>query len=193
MTNAEQRNPGEANPIVQLAILVGIFVLVANAGFYFLSEVYFDDRVTRFGAEELARLSGARVEFAIFTIVLGGASILAAMYPRAVAHGVPALAGLLSLCAALFAFSLGLVLPLTLLVVSGVFGLLVWLSLHRSRAGWSCLVALCAVYGIVMLFGAPKVRGLVGVGMWIALIVPGLLGVGTAALHKIRGDYGDAT
>jgi hypothetical protein len=193
MTNAEQRNPGEANPIVQLAILVGIFVLVANAGFYFLSDAYFDDRVKRFGAEELGRLSGARVDFVIFTIVVGGASILAAMYPRAVAHGVSALAGLGSLLAVPFAMALGLVLPFTLLVVGVTFGLLIWYSLRRSRAAWSCLAALCAVYGVVMLFGAPKVRGLVDVGMWIALIVPGLLGVGTAALHKIRDDYRDAT
>jgi capsular polysaccharide biosynthesis protein len=52
MSNAAQRNPGEASPIVQLAILVGIFVLVLNAGFYFLSDAYFDDRVKKFGIQE---------------------------------------------------------------------------------------------------------------------------------------------
>jgi hypothetical protein len=189
MQNDAQRKPGEANPIVQLAILVGILALVLNAGFYFLSEAYFDDRAKRFGAEELARLSGARIDFAIFTLAVGGAAIVAAMRPRAVAHVLPALAGLGSLLAVPFAASLGFVLPVTLLLVAGIFGLLIRYSLQGSRAAWSSLAALCVVYGVVMLFGAPKIRGLVGVGMWIALIVPGLLWVATAALRMIRDEY----
>ena len=188
MTNAAQPKPGEANPVVQLAILVGIGVLVLNAGFYFLSEAYFDDRVKRFGVGELARITGARWDFAIFTLVIGGGAILAGLYPRAVAHAVPAGAALVSLIAAPFALSYG-VLPVALLVVAGTFGLLIWHSLRGSRAAWSCLAALCAVYGVVLLFGAPKIRGLVGIGMWIAMIAPGLLCVGTMALHAIRNRY----
>jgi hypothetical protein len=190
MSNDVQRKPGEASPIVQLAILVGVGVLVLNAGFYFLSQAYFDDRVTRFGAGELARLSGARWDFAIFTLVVGGGAILAGLYPRAVAHAVPAGAALMSLLAAPFALSYG-VLPVALVAVAAIFGLLIWHSLKGSRAAWSCLAALCAVYGVVLLFGAPKIRGLVGIGMWIAMIAPGLLGVATAALGAIRARYRD--
>jgi len=190
MTNAAQRKPGEANPIVQLAVLVGIIAAVLNAGFYFLSDAYFQDRARTLAADELARqLLAARRDFAILTIVVGGAEILAARYPRAVAHGIPALAGAGSLLAVPFAVSLGVVLPAMLLIVAGVFGLLIWHSLRRSRAAWSCLASLCAVYGVVLFFGAPKIRALVGVGMWIALIVPGLLWVATAALRAIRGEY----
>ncbi len=192
MSNAPQRKPGEANPIVQLAVLVGILVLVLNAGFYFLSDTYFEDRARRFGVQELARIDGARVDFGVFTIVVGVATVLAAMYPRAVGHGLAAAAGLMSLIAVPFAFEIGLVLPATLLLVAALFGLLIRHSLRGSRAAWASLAALCVVYAVVMLFGAPKVRGLVGVGMWIALIVPGLLGVATAALGMIRREYREA-
>ncbi len=193
MSNA-QRKPGEANPIVQLAILVGVVVLVLNGGFYFISDAYFDDRVKRFGAQELARLSGARVDFAIFTVVVGAAAVLAALRPRTVGHGIAALAGLASLLAAPFALEVGGVLMTTLLLVAGMFGLLIRYSLRRSRAAWACLAALCAVYGVVMFFGAPKVRGLLvepvlDRGMWIAMIAPGLLGIATAALSMNRAEY----
>jgi hypothetical protein len=190
MSNAAPSKPGEANPIVQLAILVGILVLVLNAGFYFISEAYFDDRVKRFGAQELARLSGARVDFAIFTVVVGGAAILAALRPRHVAHALAAAAGLASLLAAPFALDISAVLAVTLLTVAGLFEVLIWYSMRRgSRAAWSALAAMCAVYAVVLLFGAPKVRGLLDVGMWIAMIAPGLLAIATAAFAMIRDAY----
>jgi hypothetical protein len=193
MSDAAQRKPGEANPIVQLAILVGIFVLVLNAGFYFLSNAYFDDRVKKFGIQELARLSGARMDFGIFTVVIGGASVLAAMYPRAVAYGGSALAGAASLIAVPFAFAFGVVLPFTLLTVAGAYGVLIWRTLQGSRAAWSCLVAITVVYAVVMLFGAPKIGHLVDAGLWRALIAPGLLGVATAALTMLRGRFREQT
>jgi len=189
MTNAAQRKPGEANPIVQLATLVGIIAVALNVLFYFLSDAYFDDRVKRFGLQELERLSGARVDFAIFTVVVGGAAIAAAAYPRAVAHGIAGIAGVASIIAAPFALKIGVVLATVLLIVGGAFGVLIWQSRRHSRAAWAYLAALCAVYGVVMLFGAPKIRGLVGVGMWISLIAPGVLWVATAALRLIRADY----
>jgi hypothetical protein len=190
MSSSAQRKSGEANPIVQLAILIGIIAVALNVLFYFLSDAYFDDRVKRFGLQELERLSGARVDFAIFTAVVGGAAVAAAAFPRAVAHAIAVLAGAASVIAAPFALKIVNVLAAVLLLVGVAFGVLVRHSLQRSRPAWAYLASLCAVYGVVMLFGAPKVRGLVGVGMWIALIAPGLLGVATAALSLIRADYG---
>jgi hypothetical protein len=190
---APQRKPDEADPIVQLAILVGIIALSLNVGFYFLSDAYFDDRVKRLGAQELARLSGARIDFAIFTIVLGAGVIAAALRPRLVAHGVAVVAGVASLVAVPFAASIGIVLATMLLLVAAAFEILVWLSTQRrSRAAWAYLSSLCAVYGVVLFFGAPKLRGLVGVGLWIALIAPGLLWVAAGALRQIRDDYKSA-
>ncbi|HWU87242.1 MAG TPA: hypothetical protein VN253_08205 [Kofleriaceae bacterium] len=192
MSNAApQRKPGEANPIVQLAILVAILAVVLNAGFYFLSESYFEDRVKRFGLQELARLDGARVDFAVFTVLVGLAAVAAVAFPRWVGHAIPALAAVLSLIASMAAFSadLPLVLSVALLLASGIFGLLIRQSLKGSRAGWACLASLCLVFGVVTLFGAPKVRGLFGVGLWIAMIVPGAFGIATAALGLLRAEY----
>jgi len=193
MTTAPQapaRKPGEADPIVQLAILVGIIALSLNVGFYFLSDAYFDDRVKRLGAQELTRLSGARIDFAIFTIVIGAGVIAAALRPRQVAFGVAVIAGIASLIAVPFAAGIGLVLATMLLLVAATFEILVWLSAkRRSRAAWAYLSSLCVVYGVVLFFGAPKVRGLVGVGLWIALIAPGLLWVAAGALRRIRDDF----
>jgi hypothetical protein len=192
MPNAAPRKPGEASPFVQLATLLGIAVLVLNAGFFFLSDAYFDDRAKRFGAQELGRLSAARIDFAIFTIVVGGGALLAGRYPRVVAHSIAAVAALLSLVAAPYAMHYGLALGFALLVVAGTFAALIRLSLRRSRAAWSYLAALCAVFCLVLMFGAPKIRNLVGIGMWLAMIAPGLLGVATAALRAIRDDYREA-
>jgi hypothetical protein len=191
---APQRKPGEANPITQMAILVAILVAVANAGFYFMSESYFQDRVGRFGIGELDRLDGARVDFAIFTIVIGLGAIAVTAYPRWVAISIPTVAGLLSFVAAVAAINAGLSIPLivTLLLASVLFDLLVWHAIaqkKKSRAAWASLVAMCLVFGIVTLFGAPKLRGMFGVGLWIAMIVPGAFGVGVAALRSLRADY----
>lgn len=191
---APQRKPGEANPIVQLTILIAILAVIMNAGFYFLSESYFEDRVKRFGLQELARLDGARIDFAVFTIVVGLGVIASVASPRWVGHGIPAVAAVLSFVAAMaiFAGDLPVILGITLLFASGIFALVIWLSLQkRSRVGWSCLLALCIVFGIVTLFGAPKLRGLVGVGLWVAMIVPGVFGVATAALAQLRAQYGE--
>ncbi len=133
MTTAPQaqRKPGEADPIAQLAILVGIIALSLNVGFYFLSDAYFDDRVKRLGAQELTRLSGARIDFAIFTIVVGAGVIAAALRPRQVAFGVAVVAGVGSLIAVPFAAGIGIVLATMLLLVAATFEILVWLSAKR--------------------------------------------------------------
>jgi hypothetical protein len=39
------------------------------------------------------------------------------------------------------------------------------------------------------LFGAPKVRAQVGIGLWIALIFPGMCVVATTTLASLRDDY----
>jgi hypothetical protein len=45
------------------------------------------------------------------------------------------------------------------------------------------------VFGTVDFFGAPKVRGLLGIGLWTALIVPGLQIISVIALTMLRGEY----
>ena len=77
-------------------------------------------------------------------------------------------------------------------VVGLLLPLLVWKSYEKNRAGWAFLSGMVAILAVVMLFGSTKVRNVVGIGLWYAMIVPGLLAVGTAALAMIRRSYRDA-
>jgi uncharacterized membrane protein HdeD (DUF308 family) len=78
------------------------------------------------------------------------------------------------------------------LVISGVLmPVLAWKSWHRSRAAWSFLSAIVAVCGIVNFFGATKIRGVLGVGLWTAFDLAALQFVTLAALAIIRADYRD--
>lgn len=180
----------------QIIGLVAIFVVLANAAFYFLSGMYFDDKsataLTPGGIDD-AHIRSVRIAFGVFSGCVGLAAVAAALTPRAVAHGVPALAGLASLIAAWSAFGKDLptVLPMTLLVIGLLLPYLSWRSLDRSRAAWSMLLAMCAVCATVLFFGSPKVRNQLGVGLWIALIIPGLLTVATVALAQLRRDYAE--
>jgi hypothetical protein len=61
--------------------------------------------------------------------------------------------------------------------------------MRGSRVAWSFLTALMTVMGIVTLFGAPKVRNLLHIGLWYAIAIPGVLAVGVVALGLIRRDY----
>jgi hypothetical protein len=178
---------------MQIAGLVLTFCVLLNAAFYFLSDMYFADRVGRFGAGELEAVGAVRIAFAMFSLSVAVGSVLASFAPSVIGHGIAGAAGLGSLIGGALAISRGLppVLGVTMIVLGGLFPVLVWRSLARSRAGWAFLIALCAVYALVLLFGAPKVRGLLGIGLWHALIIPGLLAVGAAALGMLRERYRD--
>jgi hypothetical protein len=85
------------------------------------------------------------------------------------------------------------VLPAALLVLGVLYPVLVWRSLEHSRGAWAFLISMCGVLAIVLLFGAPKVRGVLDIGLWTALIMPGLLAVATVGLAMLRVDYRERT
>jgi hypothetical protein len=62
-------------------------------------------------------------------------------------------------------------------------------SWRHSRAAWSYLIAIATVFGIVTFFGAPKVRNVLDVGFWTAMILPGLMFVMVTALSMVRTEY----
>ena len=82
-------------------------------------------------------------------------------------------------------------LSVALLVLAGLFPVLVWRSLLHSRAAWAFLVSICWVLAVVLLFGAPKVRSKMEIGLWTAMIIPGLLFVAGVALVAVRREYRD--
>lgn len=123
--------------------------------------------------------------------ILAPAWLVASVAPRWVGHAIAfgvAVAALVSGVAA-FVANLPSVLGVTLLAIGAVTPVLAVQSLRRSRAAWSTLTAILAVLGIVTLFGAPKLRNVVGIQLATALIAPGLLAIAVMALSAVRGDY----
>lgn len=195
-TSPPSPTPASASPknhAIQMGVVVLTFCLALNGAFYFLSDLYFEDRATRYGIQELANISGVRGAFAIFTSLVGLASLIAALAPRWVGHGIAGAASIASLFGAYGAWShdMPAVLTVALVLLGGLFPALVWRSLLGSRAAWSFLISLTSVYALVLLFGAPKVRTLLEIGLWTALIVPGFLAVGAISLVMLHHDYRD--
>jgi hypothetical protein len=188
--------PGQAN-VLQIAAFVAIFVVVANVMFYVLSWMYFDDKAKSAAALldpiDSSHEMAVRVQFAIFSIVVGTAAFLAAAWPRIVGHVIPALVGVGTLIAAGASYmkDLPIVLPVTLFLLGVLMPLLAWKSFVRARAAWSFLFATCLVYATCLFFGAPKVRTLIHVDLYTALILPGLLVVAALALNAVADHYKD--
>ena len=188
---ADEIDPRAATRIA--GIIVGVAVLL-NVLFMFLSGEYFADRVRIHGPVSDAEITSARMGFAVFTGSTALAACAAVFRPRLVAHILPLVASLAAFVAAAAGYSKGLhiVLPVTLLLVGMILPLLVWKSFENSRAGWAFLSGMIGVFAVVMLFGSTKVRNVMGIGFWYSMVIPGLLGVGTAALGMIRRRYRDA-
>lgn len=174
-------------------IILGVAV-VLNAAFIFLSGAYFADRAAIHGPVGAAEISSVRIAFGVFTGLTALGACAAVFFPRIVAHGIPLAASLAAFVAAAAGYNKGLhiVLPVTLAIVGALLPVLVWKSFEKSRAGWAFLCAMVACLAVVMLFGSTKIRNVVGIGLWYAMIVPGLLAVGTAALAMIRRSYREA-
>lgn len=108
-----------------------------------------------------------------------------------IGHGIPAAAGVASLVAAVGALQsdIQITLVISLLVLGVLLPALAWLSWGRNRAAWAFLVSLSIVLGIMTLFGAPKVRNLVGIPLAAALIIPGAFAVAAFCLSALGHRY----
>lgn len=189
MTDAKS----EASP-VQIAGLVVTGLVIANVAFYFLSDLYYEDRSAIYGMVTADHIQKVRINFGIFTGSVALGSILASLRPLYVGHilaGLTAIAGVVAGVAA-FAHDMTPVLPASLIVGSTIMAILVWKSLMKVRAAWSFLIGMTSVLSAVMLFGSTKLRSALDVQLYIALIIPGLLAVATIALAMTRADYKEA-
>lgn len=180
--------------LAQVAMLVGTAAILTNVAFYILAGKYFEDRSAIYGGVTPEQVAGVRLAFGVFTGSVAVASIVAAWQPMLFGHIVTALASIAALIAGVSAakHDMTAVLPVSLLVSSAVLGTLTWKSLDRSRPAWAFLVGMTSILSAVLLFGATKVRGALDVGLWTALIIPGLLVVATVALTLVRDEYRDA-
>ena len=177
-------------------ICAGAFVAL-NAVFYVLSGSYFDSHrqvvpgVGSMPAYSPEQMTHVRMTFAMFSGVVAVFGFAAGIRARAIGHLIPLLLGAAHLVAGVVAFSheAPAVLGTTLLVSGILMPVLAWFSLHGSRPAWAFLIAICGVFAVIELFGAPKVRGALDVGLWVTMILPGLNTVAVAALVALRGEY----
>ncbi len=180
---------------VQLTIIIAVSLVLLNVVFYFLSGFYYDDKRASQGMMSTitaSTVSSTRVSFGIFSGVTGLTLIGSMFAPKWVGHTVAAAFGLAAFIAAYFAGRAGTPLALTvsLAVIGALFPSLAVLSLlRRSRGAWAFLCSMCWVLAVVMLFGAPKIRSQIDIGLWTAMLIPGLLAVAATALTMVRRDY----
>ncbi len=180
----------EASPL-QIAGLVATGLVIANIAFYFLSDLYYEDRSAIYGSVTSGHINQVRIYFSVFTGSIGIGTVLAAARPSLVGHVLAGLFALASMVAGVTAATHEMtpVLPAALIVGGLVMAVLVWQSLMKVRSAWAFLIGMTSVLAAVMLFGSTKVRSALDVQLYIALVIPGLLGVATTALAMSREDY----
>jgi hypothetical protein len=141
-----------------------------------------------------AAIGAARLAFGLLTVLVAVMAYMAGFAPRFVGHALAVVVGVASLVAGVAAFfsSIPPVVAFALLGCGLALPLLTWKSLEHSRAAWAFLISVLAVLATVTFFGAPKVRNVLGIGLWYALIIPSLETVAVIALSMIRGEYREA-
>ncbi|HEY4242880.1 MAG TPA: hypothetical protein VGM88_23855 [Kofleriaceae bacterium] len=110
---------------------------------------------------------------------------------RWIALGIPFAAGLGTLYAATLALAADVpgVLGYTFLALGSALILCVVHSYRRSRAAWSFLSALCVVYPITLLFGAPRIANVTGASLPVSMIPAGVVAGAVVALSMQRADF----
>lgn len=169
---------------MQIAGTITATLLLFNAAFYFVSNLWFEDHPD-------ADLAKIRFAFLVLTVIVAAASYGAAVAPRLIGHLLALGIGVGAFVGGIGALSAGLpgVMGVTLLIVGVVMPAVAHFSFRRSRPAWSMLLSMLAVLATVTFFGAPKIRVVLHIGLWTALILPGLMIIAVIALAMVRGEY----
>jgi hypothetical protein len=173
---------------LQMAGVVAGAAFTLNTLFWVASHFYFNDKPL-----EAANVGGVRLAFFVMTLIVAAMAYGAALAPRLIGHGLAFAMGAASVVGGIASLSTGLppVMGTTMLVLGGLLPALAVKSLQHSRAAWSFLIAVVAVFAAVCFFGAPKIRHLLGINLWSAMIFPGLQIVAVIALSMLRNEYRD--
>lgn len=193
--------PAASEQIKRMAIVCVTVFVVVNVAFYLMSGSYFaSHREIVVGVGSVSTytpemMTHVRMTFVVFSGVVAAFGFVAGIDPRRVGHLLPLLLGLADLAGAVgaFAHDAPAVVGVTLLVAGLLLPTLAHFSYRGSRPAWAFLVAMCAVFALVEFFGAPKVSRAIGIGLWTAMILPGLNAVAAAALASLRGNYVERT
>jgi hypothetical protein len=171
---------------LQMAGVIAGVALTLNGMFWVMSGMYFDDK-----PKLAADIGGVRAAFAVLTFLVAALSYAAAIAPRQIGHGLAFAMGTASVVGGIAALvsTLPVVMGATLLISGVVTLALAMSSLKYSRAGWAFLIAMLSVLATVTFFGAPKIRHVLDIGLWHALIIPALMIVATIALGMVREEY----
>ena len=188
--------PSDRASLARLAPLFVIGFLVVNAAFFFLSDSYFASHHQFVGGTSVPvfspeQVSHIRVAFGAMSGAVAAVGFIASLARRGIGH---LLAGALGIANLVFGFlalthSQPGALTATLLVTGIVVPTLAYHSYRRSRAAWAFLVALCGVFAVVGLFGAPKISRVLDCSLWTTMIFPGLYVVACTTLALLRDDY----
>jgi len=189
--------PAASLDLKRMAIICAACLAVVNIAFYLMAGSYFESHheiITGVGSASTytpEQIRHIHVMFAVFSGVVGAFGLAASVDPRRVGHLIPLLFGLGDLGGAVAAFTHGApaVVGMTLLVAGVLLPTLAHFSFRGSRAAWAFLVAMCGVFAVIELFGAPKIARALDIGLWTAMILPGLNLVAAAALSSLRGQY----
>lgn len=172
---------------LQMAGVVAGSAVALNALFWVMSSMYFTDK------PKLAHVDvgAVRSAFAAMSFVIAAATYAAGFAPRMIGHGIAVLIGVASLIGGVAGLMSALpnVLGVTLLACGVLLPLLAVYSLKLSRPAWAFLLTTLAVLATVTFFGAPKIRHMLDISLWFALIIPGLQIVAVVALSMVRGEY----
>lgn len=175
-------------------VIVGM-ALASNAAFYFLSQLYFDShKIYTPGVGEFldtTALHHARVAFLVLSVLVAASAFAASLAPRLIGHALAVALGGAALFAGYESFdhALPAVMTAVLVAVGLLLPTLAHFSWRHSRAAWAYLIAITTVFGIVTFFGAPKVRNVLDIGFWTAMILPGIQFVTVTALAMVRTEY----
>jgi hypothetical protein len=160
------------------------------SGSYFAShhQLVGGTSVSTFSPDQASHI---RVVFAAMSGAVTAIAFLASLARRGIGHGLAAVLGLANLGFGVAAFHYNQpgALTATLLVSGLVVPTLAHFSFRRSRAAWAFLVAMCGVFAVVGLFGAPKISRVLDVSLWTTMIFPGLYVVACSTLALLRDDY----
>ena len=171
---------------MQMAGVVTGALFTFNSLFWVASHFYFADKPL-----EATSVESVRFAFFIMTAMVAVMAYGAALAPRFNGHLIAGVMGVAALVGGVVALGKGMppVMGATMLLVGILMLPLVYLSLQRSRAGWSFLIAIVAVFSAVTFFGSPKVAHILGIGLWYAMVIPGLQIVCVIALSMLRAEY----
>jgi hypothetical protein len=172
---------------LKMAGVIAATVLGANALFSLMAGLYYKGH----SAQALIDIGSIRIAFGVLSLSIAGMAYVAAFAPRLIGHAIGFAAGTAALAGG-FA-SLGTSFPgivaAALLVTGVVLPVLTWRSMRHSRPAWAFLVAVLAVLATVTFFGAPKMRNVLGIGLWYAMIIPAVYVIGVIALSMVRSEY----